>query len=107
VLDDARQLIGAVRGDLDGIVLKALEKDRSRRYSSVAELAGDLRRHLADEPVLAGPPSAAYRLRKFVARHRVGVAAAAGLFLATIGFGAAMAWQARELAFAKALPQLA
>jgi non-specific serine/threonine protein kinase/serine/threonine-protein kinase len=93
-----RQLIGAVRGELDWIVLKALEKDRSRRYASVAELAADLRRHLANEPVLAGPPSAAYRLKKFIARHRVGVAAAAGLFLATIGFGAAMAWQARELA---------
>jgi serine/threonine protein kinase len=93
-----RQLIGAVRGELDWIVLRALEKDRNRRYASVAELAADVRRHLADEPVLAGPPSAAYRLKKFVARHRVGVAAAGGLFVAALAFGAIMALQARQLA---------
>jgi non-specific serine/threonine protein kinase/serine/threonine-protein kinase len=93
-----RHLISAVRGDLDWIVLKALEKDRNHRYASVAELASDVRRHLANEPVLAGPPSAVYRLKKFVARHRVGVAATAGLFIATVAFGAIMALQARQLA---------
>jgi non-specific serine/threonine protein kinase/serine/threonine-protein kinase len=93
-----RHLIHSVRGDLDWITLKALEKDRNRRYASVAELAADVRRHLASEPVLAGPPSAAYRLKKFVLRHRVAVAAAAGLFIATVAFGAVMAFQARELA---------
>ena len=93
-----RHLIHAVRGDLDWIVLKTLEKDRNRRYASVAGLAADVRRHLANEPVLAGPPSTVYRLRKFVTRHRVGVAAAASLFVAAIAFGAIMALQAQELA---------
>jgi serine/threonine protein kinase/tetratricopeptide (TPR) repeat protein len=93
-----RHLVNAVRGDLDWIVLKTLEKERNRRYASVAGLAADVRRHLANEAVLAGPPSAAYRLKKFVARHRVGVALAAGLFVAAIAFGAVMAFQARELA---------
>jgi serine/threonine protein kinase/tetratricopeptide (TPR) repeat protein len=93
-----RQLIGSIRGDLDWIVLKALEKDRNRRYSSVAELAADVRRHLENQPVTAGPPSAVYRLTKFVARHRVAVAAVAGLFIAALAFGAIMALQARELA---------
>jgi non-specific serine/threonine protein kinase/serine/threonine-protein kinase len=93
-----RHLINAVRGDLDWIVLKTLEKDRNRRYASVAGLAADVRRHLANAGVLAGPPSAAYRLKKFAARHRVGVAVAGGLFIAAIAFGAIMAFQARELA---------
>jgi len=65
-----------LRGDLDWIVMKAIEKDRTRRYASASELAADIHRHLDNQPVLAGPPSSAYRLRKFVARHKVGVAAA-------------------------------
>jgi len=68
-------LLRQLRGDLDWITLKAIEKDRARRYSSVSELATDIQRHLSDQPVLAGPPSAAYRARKFVRRHRGGVAA--------------------------------
>jgi serine/threonine protein kinase/formylglycine-generating enzyme required for sulfatase activity len=59
-----------LRGDLDWISLKALEKDPERRYSSVSELGADLRRHLSDQPVLAGPPGAGYRLRKLLRRHR-------------------------------------
>lgn len=62
-----------VRGDLDANTLKALEKDRSRRYGSPAELAADIGRYLKNEPVLALPPSAAYRARKFARRHRAGV----------------------------------
>jgi WD40 repeat protein len=62
-----------IRGDLDWIVMKSLEKDRTRRYETANELAMDIERHLGDEPVLAGPPSAGYRLRKFVRRNRVGV----------------------------------
>jgi len=85
---DGRSLIRQLAGDLDWICLKALEKDPARRYPSVSELAADVRRHLADEPVLAGRPGALYRARKFVRRHRVGVVAgilvaagvAAGLF---------------------------
>jgi eukaryotic-like serine/threonine-protein kinase len=60
----------ACRGDLEIIFSKALEKDRDRRYQSVAELAADLRRHLNDEPVLARPATVVYQLRKFARRHR-------------------------------------
>ena len=59
-----------IRGDLDSIALKALEKDRSRRYGSPSDLAADIGRHLKNEAVLAVPPSAAYRARKFARRHR-------------------------------------
>ena len=52
--------------------MKALEKDRTRRYGSPAELSGDVRRHLKHEPVIAGPPSQIYRMRKFIRRHRIG-----------------------------------
>ena len=62
-----------VRGDLDWIVMKALEKDPTRRYESSHELAMDIERHLGDEPVLAGPPSIGYRLHKFVRRNRLAV----------------------------------
>jgi eukaryotic-like serine/threonine-protein kinase len=68
-------LLRLLRGDLDWITLKAIEEDRARRYPSASELAADIRRHLDDQPVLAGPPSATYRARKFVRRHRGGVAA--------------------------------
>jgi serine/threonine protein kinase/tetratricopeptide (TPR) repeat protein len=76
----ARQL----HGDLDWITMKALEKDRTRRYDSPGELAADISRHLRDEPVLAGPPSATYRVKKFVRRHTLGVAAGAFMVLALI-----------------------
>ncbi len=72
---DPRSLLRELRGDLDWIVMKALEKDRIRRYETANGLAMDLRRHLDHEPVLAGPPSAAYKLSKFVRRNRVAVAA--------------------------------
>jgi serine/threonine protein kinase len=83
-----------VRGDLDWIVMKSIEKDRRRRYDTADALAQDLERCLNHEPVLAGPPSAAYRARKFIRRHRVGVGMAAavstallvGLLVALIGF---------------------
>ena len=86
----------ALRGDLDWIVLKAMARDREQRYNSAAELAADLRRHLEDLPVLAGPPSAAYRLRKFVRRHRAAVAAAALVGLALIGGLVARSLEARR-----------
>ncbi|MHC4947788.1 MAG: WD40 repeat domain-containing serine/threonine protein kinase [Planctomycetota bacterium] len=67
-------MVRELRGDVDWITMKAMEKDRNRRYASATELAADVRRHLHDEPVLAGPPSVGYRVGKFVRRHRVGVA---------------------------------
>ncbi|HEV3082393.1 MAG TPA: hypothetical protein VGY66_21595 [Gemmataceae bacterium] len=62
---DPRRLSQLVRGDLDWIVMKSLEKDRTRRYGTASEFAADIERHLSDEPVAAGPPSVTYRLRKF------------------------------------------
>ena len=86
---DAATLGRRLRGDLDWIVLKALAKDRSRRYGSPDDLAADLRRHLARQPVLAGPPTASYRISKFVRRHTLGVAAGSAilLLLATTAIG--------------------
>ncbi|MGH9869647.1 MAG: tetratricopeptide repeat protein [Candidatus Polarisedimenticolia bacterium] len=83
-----------LQGDLDWITMRALEKDRARRYQSPSELAADLRRFLSFEPVLARAPSTGYRVRKFVRRHRLGVAAAAvmavslgaGTIGSTVGF---------------------
>ena len=77
-----------LRGDLDWIAMKALEKDRVRRYATANAFAADVQRHLACEPVLAAPPGVAYRLRKFVRRHR-GIVAAAGLLAVALGAGAA------------------
>lgn len=94
----ARQLAARLSGDLDWIVLKALEKDRNRRYASPAEFAADIRRHLNDEPVSAGPPSTLYRMRKFAARHRIVLTLASGAFAASLLFGAVMAHQAHQLA---------
>lgn len=71
-----------LRGDLDWIVMKAMEKDRARRYETANDFAGDVQRFLAHEPVRAGPPTATYRARKFVRRHRVGVAMVAVVTLA-------------------------
>ena len=73
----------ACGGDLETIVAKALEKDKARRYGSAAELAGDLRRFLADAPILARPASTAYRARKFVRRHR-GVVSSALIILVVL-----------------------
>ncbi len=81
---DYGNLVRRVRGDLDWITLKALEKDRDRRYPTANALAADIRRHLAYEPVVARPPSKIYRARKFVRRHRAGVAAALFVALAIL-----------------------
>jgi eukaryotic-like serine/threonine-protein kinase len=90
-------LASLLRGDLDRIVMKALEKDRTRRYGSPADLAADIERHLGHEPVLAGEPSALYRAGKFVRRHRVGAAVAVTLAFLLVGFAVAMGFQAQRL----------
>jgi len=84
---DQRALTRELTGDLDWVTLKALEKDRSRRYPSVSELAADLVRHLRTEPVVARPPSAAYRLGRFVRRHRAESAVAAATLASVIAGG--------------------
>ena len=85
---DPAALRRLLRGDLDWIAMKCLEKDRTRRYETVHSLARDIERHLSDEPVLARPPSAAYRLKKYVRKHRVLIAATATVLGAlAIGFG--------------------
>jgi non-specific serine/threonine protein kinase/serine/threonine-protein kinase len=94
---DAR-LARALSGDLDTIVLKAMHKDPRRRYGSAEQLSADLRRHLEGRPVSARPDSRAYRLGKFVRRHRAGVAAAS---LVVVALAAAFAQTARERARAE------
>ncbi len=85
-----------LRGDLDWIVLKAMEKERDRRYASSAALADDIERHLRDEPVLARPPSTAYRTGKLVLRHRALVAGAAAVIVALVaGLATTMTQAAR------------
>lgn len=79
---DPRTLRRDLEGDLDWIVMRAMEKERTRRYASASELAADVARYLRDEPVLAGPPTARYRMGKFVRRNRAGVAWAGVLGLA-------------------------
>jgi serine/threonine protein kinase len=89
-----QELIGLLRGDLDWIVMKCLEKDRARRYETANGLAMDLRRHLNNEPVIARPPSLAYRAQKFVRRNKVTVAASAAIALALVLGAVASTWEA-------------
>src|SRR5437899_3065533 len=80
------KLLHQLKGDLDWIIMKCLEKDRARRYETANGLAADLKRHMSDEPVVACPPSAGYRLRKFVRRNKA-LVLAAGCVLLTLGVG--------------------
>ena len=81
---EPEQLKRTLRGDLDWIVMKAIEKDRSRRYETANGFAADVMRHLAHEPVVAAPPSRTYRMRKFVRKHRGAVVAASLVFLSLL-----------------------
>jgi serine/threonine protein kinase/tetratricopeptide (TPR) repeat protein len=81
---DSHGLARTLRGDLDWIVMRAMEKDRTRRYSSPSELAADVNRYLHNQPVEASPPSTWYRARKFIRRHRVGVAAGSMVCVALV-----------------------
>jgi serine/threonine-protein kinase len=76
---EPHHLSGHLRGELDWIVMRALEKDRNRRYESASAFAEDVRRYLSDEPVQACPPSVGYRMRKYVRRHKAGASAVAVL----------------------------
>jgi len=106
---DPVQLRRALRGDLDWIVMKALEKDRTRRYETANGLGTDILRHLASEPVLAAPPSRSYRLRKFVRKHRVGVIAASLVLLLLLAGVTGTTWglfEARRSARAERVAKL-
>jgi serine/threonine protein kinase/tetratricopeptide (TPR) repeat protein len=89
----ARQL----RGDLDAITLKALEKDRARRYATPSDLSSDIGRYLRNEPVLARPASAGYRARKYIRRHRVGVGVAAAAAVLLISVTLVQAFELRRI----------
>ena len=94
-----RRLVQTLRGDLDWVVMKALEKDRARRYSTAREFAQDLEYYLAEEPVLARPPSNVYRLQKLVHRHRtaaIAVCGAAAVLLITTVISSQMAVRATQ-----------
>jgi non-specific serine/threonine protein kinase/serine/threonine-protein kinase len=86
-----------LRGDLDAIVMKALDKNRTRRYESAAELAADLRRHLRGQAVMAGPDSVAYRAKKFISRHRTSVAVTMGAALLLLLYGITVTVQNRRV----------
>jgi serine/threonine protein kinase/Tfp pilus assembly protein PilF len=81
---DSTSLVRQVKGDLDLITMKAMAKDRTQRYASASELATDVLRHLKHEPILASPPKTIYRLKKYIKRHKTGVAAAALIFFTLI-----------------------
>jgi serine/threonine protein kinase/tetratricopeptide (TPR) repeat protein len=94
---DYSTLVGQLRGDLDAIALKALDKDPARRYPTPSELAADIRRYLQNEPVVARPASAGYKLQKYVRRHRVAVVIAAGLVLLLSGFAITQVLEVRRI----------
>jgi serine/threonine protein kinase/tetratricopeptide (TPR) repeat protein len=97
---DPSHLTRSIAGDLDWVVMKALEKERCRRYETANGLVEDIRRHLSDEPVSASPPSARYRMRKFIKRNRAGVIAASAiavaLLLGVVGTTSGMLWALSE-----------
>ncbi|MGB6885371.1 MAG: serine/threonine-protein kinase [Candidatus Acidiferrum sp.] len=96
--EQTQSFVRHLQGELDWVTMKALEKDRIRRYGSPAELSADIGHYLRHEPVLAHPPSPAYRASKFVRRHRWAVAAAASAAVLLITFTAVTAVQARRIA---------
>ncbi len=85
-----------IRGELDWIVMKALEKDRARRYETASKFAEDVEHYLNDEPVVACPPSAAYRFSKFARRYRAQLAAAGILTLALLVAVGGVGWAVRD-----------
>jgi WD40 repeat protein/serine/threonine protein kinase len=96
---DPRRLSQLVKGELDWIVMKALEKDRNRRYETASAFAADAQRYLNDEPVLACPPSARYQLRKFARRHRAVLLTASAVVLAvslTAALSTVLIWRANQ-----------
>src|SRR5262249_54551669 len=91
---EPKKLSGLVKGELDWIVMKALDKDRTRRYQTANGLAHDLERYLHDEPVEACPPSAGYKLRKFARKYKKVLATAAAFVLLLVAGVVASSWLA-------------
>jgi serine/threonine protein kinase/WD40 repeat protein len=96
-----RQLIELLKGDLDWIVMKCIEKDRTRRYETANGLAADLKRHLENEPVVARPPSSAYRLQKAIRRNKTAFAAGAAVALTLLLGSIISGWQAIKATHAR------
>jgi eukaryotic-like serine/threonine-protein kinase len=94
---EPNQLVKQLRGDLDWITMKAVEKDRDRRYGAPSELAADIRHYLNHEPIVARPASTGYRLRMYARRHRVAVGIAAGLLLLFTAFSIVQAVELRRI----------
>ena len=93
---EPRRLTSAVRGELDWIVMRCLEKDRKRRYETPSALARDVDRYLHDEPVDACPPSTVYRIRKFVQRKRIAIATAGMILVLVVSMAGAIGWAVRD-----------
>jgi serine/threonine protein kinase/tetratricopeptide (TPR) repeat protein len=91
---DARRLVQVLAGDLDWVVMKALEKDRGRRYATPAGFAEDVGRYLRHEPILARPPATLYRVKKFARRNRAAVLTGLAMAAALLGVAAVAGWQA-------------
>ncbi|MGI9455402.1 MAG: protein kinase domain-containing protein [Aeoliella sp.] len=104
---DAKKLAALLRGDLDWIVMRALEKNRNRRYETANGLALDVRRHLSNEPVVARPPSAMYRLSKLARRNKAAVAAMAGIIGALAAGLAVATWGYLEADYQRGISRTA
>jgi tetratricopeptide (TPR) repeat protein len=102
---EPRKLSGLVRGELDWIVMKALEKDRNRRYETANGLAHDIERHLHDESVLACPPSAAYRFRKFARRNKTRLAVVGLILFVVVLVAGGSTWVIRDRAARRAVTE--
>src|SRR3989442_7088602 len=89
---EAPRLVNLLRGDLDWIVMKCLEKDRTRRYETANGLAMDVKRHLGNEPVIARPPSQLYRFQKLARRNKVAFVAGTAVMVALIGGLSVSTW---------------
>ncbi|HXM21411.1 MAG TPA: tetratricopeptide repeat protein [Terriglobales bacterium] len=93
---EPKQLVSLLRGDLDWITMRVLEKDRAQRYGTPSELAADINRYLRSEPVVARPASVSYRLQKYVRRHRLAIAVAGVLGALLLAFGVVQSIQLRK-----------
>ena len=94
---EPKQLIAALHGDLDWITMRAVEKDRARRYGTPSELSADIERYLENRPVVARPATTRYRLSKYVHRHRLGVAVAVSVAALLVAFAVTQAIQLRRI----------